>query len=174
MDPPRPMSNLTVFCAHFRACTEWWRVCVTCSWTKWHLCLFVPCAINKYSFHGLLRATFFTFLCFVLMILLFNLHPLGVPAVAQWVDDPACLCGGAGLIPSPAGHSGLRIRRCHSWGLGCSSSSDSIPGPETSMCCGVQLKKEKKKSQMQGWHYIWCSYVPANCNVLYRENTCVR
>ena len=26
----------------------------------------------------------------------------GVPAVVQWVNDPACLCGGTGLIPSLA------------------------------------------------------------------------
>ena len=26
----------------------------------------------------------------------------GIPAVAQWVNDLACLCKGAGLIPSPA------------------------------------------------------------------------
>ena len=26
----------------------------------------------------------------------------GVPTVAQWVNDLACLCGGAGSIPSPA------------------------------------------------------------------------
>ena len=25
----------------------------------------------------------------------------GVPAVAQWVNDLACLCGVAGLIPGP-------------------------------------------------------------------------
>ena len=23
----------------------------------------------------------------------------GVPAVVQWVNDPACLCGGSGLLP---------------------------------------------------------------------------
>ena len=26
----------------------------------------------------------------------------GVPAVAQWVNDPACLCGGMGSILGPA------------------------------------------------------------------------
>ena len=26
---------------------------------------------------------------------------IGVLSVAQWVNNPACLCGGAGLIPSP-------------------------------------------------------------------------
>ena len=27
---------------------------------------------------------------------------IGVPAVAQWFNDLACLCGGVGLIPSSA------------------------------------------------------------------------
>ena len=27
---------------------------------------------------------------------------LGVSAVAQWVNDLTCLCGSAGLVPSPA------------------------------------------------------------------------
>ena len=27
---------------------------------------------------------------------------LGVPAMAQWVNDPACLCGIASPIPGPA------------------------------------------------------------------------
>ena len=27
---------------------------------------------------------------------------VGIPAVAQWVNDPSCLCGGTGLILSPA------------------------------------------------------------------------
>ena len=26
---------------------------------------------------------------------------MGVPTVAQWINDPACLRGGAGLIPCP-------------------------------------------------------------------------
>ena len=26
----------------------------------------------------------------------------GVPTVAQWVNDPTCLCGGASFIPGPA------------------------------------------------------------------------
>ena len=27
---------------------------------------------------------------------------VGVPAVVQWVNDPVCLCGGAGSIPGLA------------------------------------------------------------------------
>jgi len=27
---------------------------------------------------------------------------MGIPAVAQWVNDPDCFFGGAGSIPSPA------------------------------------------------------------------------
>ena len=35
----------------------------------------------------------------------------GVPAVAQWVNDPACLCGGD--VQSPALLNGLRIWHGH-------------------------------------------------------------
>lgn len=48
---------------------------------------------------------------------------------AQWVKDPK--------LPQL-------------WRVGCSFISDLIPGPRTSMCCGV-AKKEKKK-EIQGVH----------------------
>ena len=28
---------------------------------------------------------------------------IGVPAVARWINDPSCLCGGTGSIPSLPG-----------------------------------------------------------------------
>ena len=45
-----------------------------------------------------------------------------------------CLCSRVGSIPSP--HSRLRIQHCHNCGIGHSCSSDSIPGPGTSICHG--------------------------------------
>ena len=44
---------------------------------------------------------------------------------------------------SPAWHSGLRILQWHSCGGGLSCSSDSIPGPGTSMAEGSAKKKKK-------------------------------
>ena len=35
-------------------------------------------------------------------LFLLDLRDRGVPTVVQWVNDPACLCGGTSLIPSPA------------------------------------------------------------------------
>ena len=34
-----------------------------------------------------------------LKTVIFKKAYIGVPAVGQWVNDLACLCGGAGLIP---------------------------------------------------------------------------
>ena len=66
---------------------------------------------------------------------------LGVPTVALWASDPACLCGG--LVPSQ--HSGLRIWRCCNYGIGGSCSLDSIPGLGTSMCLKYSRKRKGKK-----------------------------
>lgn len=46
-------------------------------------------------------------------------------------------------IQSLAPYSGLRNWCCHSCGVGCHSSSDSIPVPENSICDRI-AKKEKK------------------------------
>ena len=51
---------------------------------------------------------------------------IGVPDVAQWVNNLACLCGGAASIP--AQRSGLRICHCCSCSVACSSGSDSVAG----------------------------------------------
>ena len=56
----------------------------------------------------------------------------GVPAVAQQVKDPALFLQWPGFDPQPW----LRIQLCCSYGTGHSYSSDSIPGPGTSMYCG--------------------------------------
>ena len=40
----------------------------------------------------------FLFVCFVFC----HKSRFPAPAMMQWVDDLACLCGGAGSIPSPA------------------------------------------------------------------------
>ena len=70
---------------------------------------------------------------------------LGVPwwssAVVQWVNNPACLCGGTSLIPSLAWCSGLKILYCHSCGTDCSSGLDSIPGLGTSISYGGGQKQ---------------------------------
>ena len=46
--------------------------------------------------------------------------------------------------PSPAQFSGLRIWHCHSCGVGCNCSSDSIPGLGLSMCRGGEERKIKE------------------------------
>ena len=51
---------------------------------------------------------------------------------------------------SPAQHSGLRIRCCHSCGMGHSYSSDSLPGPETSYAMGATPKTKTKGSSHCG------------------------
>ena len=73
----------------------------------------------------------------------------GAPTVAQWVNDPVYLCGGAGSIPGPAS-SGLRIWSCHSCGVDRSSSSDWTPGPGTPprtarATTTTRSEKEKKR-----------------------------
>ena len=73
----------------------------------------------------------------------------GVPTVAQWINDLACLCGGTSLIP--AHHSGLRIQCCYSCGIGHISGSDSIPGLGTSICheCSRKRRRQKKKKKKE-------------------------
>ena len=65
--------------------------------------------------------------------------------MARCVKDPACLCGSAGLISSPAQWVKdlvlLQLWHSHSSGL------DSIPGPGTSICTGAARKKRKKKKR---------------------------
>ena len=71
----------------------------------------------------------------------------GVAAVVQ--RDQRHLPGTEMQVPSPARHSGLRILCCGSCGVGCSYSSDLIPGPGTPYTAEWP-KKEKIK---QKWSY---------------------
>ena len=67
----------------------------------------------------------------------------GLPAVAQWINDLDCLCGGAGSIPGAAQwvkHSALQqLWHRSQLQLG----SDSVPGLGISICCRRSRKKKK-------------------------------
>ena len=67
----------------------------------------------------------------------------GVPAVAQWVNDLACLCGIAGSI-ALAWNNGLRIRHCGSYAIVCRCGLDLIPGPRTFHMLPMWPKKMEK------------------------------
>ena len=77
-----------------------------------------------------------------------KLEKVGVPAVVQQVKDPA-LSLPYRRFDSLAQGCGLRIWHCCSCGVGCSCSSDSIPGLGTSICCECG-KKEAGKSGRAG------------------------
>ena len=66
----------------------------------------------------------------------------GVPAVAQW--DPWHLGSTGTQVLSPAWHSGLRILRCQSCGVGHNCGSDLIPGPGTQYAPQAARKEGKK------------------------------
>ena len=51
---------------------------------------------------------------------------------------------------SSAWHSGLRIRHCHSCGIGHNCGSDSIPSPGTSICHGAAEEGEGRKEGREG------------------------
>ena len=60
-------------------------------------------------------------------------------------------------VPSLASFSGLRIQCCLGYGIGRSCSSDSVPGPGTSICrrCGPK-RREKGRNRLViwgVWHY---------------------
>lgn len=38
-------------------------------------------------------------------------------------------------VKFPASHQGLKIKHCHSCGMGCNRSLDSIPGQRNPICC---------------------------------------
>ena len=63
--------------------------------------------------------------------------------MAQWVNDLACLCEGSCSIPSAVG---LRIQCCCSCGIGRSSGSDSVPGPELPFATVVAAKEKEEKT----------------------------
>ena len=71
----------------------------------------------------------------------------GVPTVAQWVKNLAAVAWVDAEVQSPACHSGLRIWCCHGCGIGHSCGLDSVPGLETSVCCGCSHKKKRKKEK---------------------------
>ena len=64
----------------------------------------------------------------------------GFPAVVQWVNDPACFCDNAGLIPGLV--KWLRIQHCHTCGVGGSCNLDLIPAWELPCAAGA-IKKGK-------------------------------
>ena len=73
----------------------------------------------------------------------------GIPTVVQCVSNPVYLCAGTGSIP--AWHSWLRISCWCSCGIVCSSSSDLIPGLQTSICNGQKRKKKKSTTRNVDW-----------------------
>ena len=68
-----------------------------------------------------------------------------VPAVAQWDWWP--LGSTRTQVLLLAQHSGLRIRRCHSCGLGCNHGLDLIPGLGTPCAAGQSNKKKENKNK---------------------------
>ena len=78
---------------------------------------------------------------------------LGVPTVVQrdWQH-----LGSAGMqVRSLAWHSGLRIWRCHSCGLGCDCSSDLIPGLGTPHATSwPKLKQTNKNLEAERWRIL--------------------
>ena len=66
----------------------------------------------------------------------------------MWRNGLSSILGALGMqIQSLVQHSGLRIQCCYSCSLGCSCSSDLIPGPRTPYASG-QPKKGGKKGIM--------------------------
>ena len=75
-------------------------------------------------------------------------------AVAQWINDLACLCGGADLIPGPV--QWVKDLCCCGCGIGCSSGLDLIHGLGTSICHGGGAKREKKKKRITlSWTFMY-------------------
>ena len=72
--------------------------------------------------------------------------------MVQWVKNPAVLAQVTTEVQvcSPAWHSWLGIRHCHSCGIGCSCSSDSVSGLQTSICSECSHKKKEKEKKKKG------------------------
>ena len=70
----------------------------------------------------------------------------GVPDAVQW--DQWHLGSTETQVPSPAGHSGLKIWRLLQLRLRSQLGLKSDPWPGTSMCHGVTKKEKKKKRQI--------------------------
>ena len=72
-----------------------------------------------------------------------------VAAVVQWVNPTIVSWVTAeAKIRSPNQCSGLRIWHCHSWGVGRSCGSDSVPSPGNFHMLRVQAKKKKRKMKL--------------------------
>ena len=69
----------------------------------------------------------------------------GVPAMVQW--NWWCLGSTGSQVQSLAQHSGLRIQRCFSCGLGHDCRSDLISGLGIPYASGRPKKKKKKKKK---------------------------
>ena len=75
--------------------------------------------------------------------------------MAQGVKDMSVMAAVVwAQVQSSASCSGLRIWCCRNCGIGCSCSSDSIPGLGTSICHGANThthttKKKKKKKERE-------------------------
>ena len=72
----------------------------------------------------------------------------------QWVNDLACFCGGASSVPSAAEWVKNQLLMYNviyelylSWGVGCSSGLDSVPGLGTLAGEAKTNKKNKKQNQ---------------------------
>ena len=83
--------------------------------------------------------------CLLVLVVVFfavqKFVSLGVPTVAQWVNDLAFLCGSAGLIPLQCVKDPVCVSGC---GVGCSFSSDLTPTWELPYAL-VTAEKERKK-----------------------------
>ena len=69
---------------------------------------------------------------------------LGVPAVAKWVSDLACLCGDTAWL-SPVLSGGLRIIIC------CGNFLSSFLALELPNAAGVAKKEKRKKKNLDFW-----------------------
>ena len=78
-----------------------------------------------------------------------KLKASGVPTVALWVNDPACLCGVDSSIPSPAVCQGSGVAEAL---VGHRCSLGSISGSGTSICLGCSQKGGKKFLGVVLWH----------------------
>lgn len=89
----------------------------------------------------------------------------GVTSVAQCVKDLTAVAGVAveAWVQSQAWHSVWRILHCCSCCVGCNYSSDSIPGPGTSICHWCSQKKKKAQ---------WISDLMMTLKSLHRSPKC--
>ena len=70
---------------------------------------------------------------------------LGVPIVAQWIENPNRIHEEVVLFL--ASFSGLRIWCCHDYGIASSCSCNLTPSSETSICLRCSPKKNRKEKK---------------------------